>query len=35
VTSTDPTPTKDPNVQFKAAAAGFAGKRVLWRELIP
>jgi type IV pilus assembly protein PilY1 len=35
VTSTDPTPKKDPNVEFKAAAAGFAGKRVLWRELIP
>ena len=35
VTSTNPTPEKDPNVQFKAAAAGFAGKRVLWRELIP
>jgi len=35
VTSTDPTPSKDPNVEFKAAAAGFAGKRVLWRELVP
>ncbi len=35
VTSTNPTPEKDPNVQFAAAAAGFAGKRVLWRELIP
>jgi type IV pilus assembly protein PilY1 len=35
VTSTNPTPTKDPNVQFNATTAGFAGKRVLWRELIP
>jgi type IV pilus assembly protein PilY1 len=35
VTSTNPTPEKDPNVEFAAAAAGFAGKRVLWRELIP
>lgn len=35
VTSTDPTPSKDDNVQFKATAAGFAGKRVMWRELIP
>ena len=35
VTSTNPTPEKDPNVQFAAAAAGFAGKRVLWRELMP
>jgi type IV pilus assembly protein PilY1 len=35
VTSSDPTPTKDPNVQFKAGSAGFSGKRVLWRELIP
>jgi type IV pilus assembly protein PilY1 len=35
VTSTNPTPEKDPNVQFAAVAAGFTGKRVLWRELIP
>jgi len=35
VTSTDPTPSKDENVQFKATAAGFAGKRVMWRELVP
>jgi type IV pilus assembly protein PilY1 len=35
VTSANPTPEKDPNVQFAAAAAGFSGKRVLWRELIP
>ena len=35
VTSTNPTPKIDPNVEFKATAAGFTGKRVLWRELIP
>ena len=35
VTSTNPTPKKDPNVEFKAAAAGFSGKRAIWRELIP
>ncbi|MBE0626666.1 MAG: hypothetical protein IH606_17840 [Burkholderiales bacterium] len=34
VTSTNPTPKKDPDVQFRAAAAGFAGKRQNWRELI-
>jgi len=35
VTSTNPTPKKDPDVQFRASAAGFTGKRVNWRELIP
>ncbi|HTQ77462.1 MAG TPA: hypothetical protein VMI15_05525, partial [Burkholderiales bacterium] len=35
VTSTNPTPTINPNVQFAATAAGFAGQRVLWRELLP
>jgi len=35
VTSSNPTPTKDPNVQFQATAGVFTGKRVLWRELIP
>jgi type IV pilus assembly protein PilY1 len=35
VTSTNPTPKKDPDVQFRAAAAGFVGKRQNWRELIP
>jgi type IV pilus assembly protein PilY1 len=35
VTSNDPTPAKDPNVQFAATATNFQGKRVLWRELIP
>jgi type IV pilus assembly protein PilY1 len=35
VTSTDPTPEKDENVEFKATAAGFSAKRVLWRELLP
>ena len=35
VTSTNPTPKKDPDVAFKATAVGFTGKRVIWRELIP
>jgi type IV pilus assembly protein PilY1 len=35
VTSTEPTPKKDPTVDFKATAGGFSGKRMLWRELIP
>ncbi|MCC6211426.1 MAG: hypothetical protein IT513_10330 [Burkholderiales bacterium] len=35
VTSTNPTPTIQPDVQFKASAAAFAGKRVMWRELVP
>jgi len=35
VTATQPTPTINPNVQFAASAATFAGKRVLWRELVP
>ena len=36
VTSSDqPTPQGAPKVQFAGGAAGFAGKRVLWRELIP
>ena len=34
VTSTNPTPEKDPSVLFGANATGFVGKRVLWRELI-
>ncbi|MCJ7838123.1 MAG: hypothetical protein MUP61_02765, partial [Burkholderiales bacterium] len=34
VTSANPTPKKDPDVQFRAAAAGFTGKRQNWRELI-
>jgi type IV pilus assembly protein PilY1 len=35
VTSINPTPTKDPDVAFKATSVGFTGKRVIWRELIP
>ena len=35
VTATEPTPKKDPTVDFKATAGGFSGKRMLWRELIP
>jgi type IV pilus assembly protein PilY1 len=35
VTSSNPTPTIQPDVQFKASAAAFAGKRVMWRELVP
>jgi type IV pilus assembly protein PilY1 len=35
VTSSNPTPTKDPNVQFQATAGVFSGKRVIWRELVP
>ena len=35
VTSTNPTPTIVPGVQFAATAAGFAGQRVQWRELLP
>jgi type IV pilus assembly protein PilY1 len=35
VTSTNPTPSKDPNVQFQANAGVFSGRRVLWRELVP
>ncbi|MDP2144996.1 MAG: PilC/PilY family type IV pilus protein [Gallionella sp.] len=35
VTSTNPTPELDTNVAFPGAAAGFTGKRVIWRELIP
>lgn len=34
VTATDPTPTEDPNVQFKGSAPQFVGKRVTWRELV-
>ncbi len=34
VTATQPTPTINPNVSFGASAATFAGKRVLWRELV-
>ena len=33
VTSTQPTPTIVPGVQFAATAAGYAGQRVQWREL--
>ncbi len=35
VTSNNPTPTLDEHVLFGSSAAGFVGKRVLWRELIP
>lgn len=35
VTSTDPTPKINEDVGFAAVAAGFTGKRVIWRELIP
>ena len=35
VTSTNPTPKKDPDVAFKASQTGFTGKRAIWRELIP
>ena len=35
VTSNNPKPKIDENPEFAAAAAGFTGKRVLWRELIP
>lgn len=35
VTATNPTPTQDTTVQFKANAPTFSGKRVIWRELIP
>ena len=35
VTSSDPTPKLDPNVEFKGSAPSFTGKRVTWRELIP
>lgn len=35
VTSSNPTPTKDPNPLFNATAGKFTGKRVTWRELIP
>ena len=34
VTASNPTPTKDDNVTFKAAAPTFTGKRVSWRELL-
>lgn len=35
VTSTNPTPELNTAVAFKAAAAGFTGQRMIWRELIP
>ena len=35
VTSNDPTPTINPDVQIKGTASGFTGKRELWRELSP
>lgn len=34
VTSTNPTPSIVPGVTFSATAAGFAGQRVQWRELL-
>lgn len=34
VTSTNPTPDINENVEFLATAAGFSGKRVIWRELL-
>lgn len=34
VTSTNPTPELNENVSFAATAAGFSGKRVIWRELM-
>ena len=34
VTSTNPTPELNEDVGFAATAAGFSGKRVIWRELI-
>jgi type IV pilus assembly protein PilY1 len=34
VTSSNPTPEINDNVEFPASASGFAGKRVTWRELI-
>jgi len=35
VTSTNPTPELNTAVAFKAAAAGYTGQRMIWRELIP
>jgi type IV pilus assembly protein PilY1 len=35
VTSNNPTPTLDTTVLFSAGVPSFAGKRVIWRELIP
>jgi type IV pilus assembly protein PilY1 len=35
VTATEPTPKRDPNVDFKGGPPGFTGKRTLWREMIP
>ena len=35
VTSTNPTPEITNNVSFASSTPSFAGKRVLWRELIP
>lgn len=35
VTSNDPTPQQPPGVPFAGTPAGFTGKRVIWRELIP
>lgn len=35
VTSTNPTPKKDPDVTFNVSTSGFTGKRVIWRELTP
>ncbi|MDE2118551.1 MAG: hypothetical protein KGJ19_08140, partial [Betaproteobacteria bacterium] len=34
VTSTNPTPDLNTSVPFTGSAAGFTGKRVIWRELI-
>ncbi|MBS1142246.1 MAG: putative Tfp pilus assembly protein tip-associated adhesin PilY1 [Proteobacteria bacterium] len=34
VTANKPTPTIDPNVKIKGKGSNFAGKRVMWRELV-
>lgn len=34
VTSSNPTPKLEPDVEFKASAPTFTGKRVTWRELV-
>ncbi len=34
VTSTNPTPSIVPGVQFAASATNFTGQRVQWRELL-
>ncbi|MDZ4203006.1 MAG: PilC/PilY family type IV pilus protein [Gallionella sp.] len=35
VTSTNPTPDLNEDVEFSETAAAFSGKRVIWREMIP